>query len=204
MTADDPPNALREPGAIVGDRAQALNDAVDRGGLRVRIAAHLFVRLQRLERLRLEARRAHVPEHRRARRIVAAARVDAVECRVQHGLAVALDERARAGLVESPPGAEPEPVRANREVQILGVSEVRMVTAGARDVFRAGENRIPEKEPPELDSFRRRRIVRRRAHLARKRGELRLGVSRSREPDEGCDEDNRGDGAEPASMASDR
>ena len=61
----------------------------------------------------------------------------------------------------------PSAVRAHRQIQAVGVAEVRVMARRARDVLRAREDRVPEEQPSELDFFGRRRIVGRRDDLER-------------------------------------
>ena len=135
--------------------------------LRIRAAAHFFERLDRLERLRLEAADSEIPEHRRAPRARIAAGRQPVERDVQDGLAVALHQSRRVTRDEGSRGAESDAVCADREIEAVGIPERGMMARRARDVFLARQDRIPEQQAPERDALGRGWIVRRRRRLRR-------------------------------------
>ena len=132
---------------------------------------HLLECEDRQQRLRLESPCTIVPEHGGRSGIVLALQVDTVEGRIQNRLAVALDEGDRVRRHETAVAAQAGPVDADGEVQILGVSKVRMMTGTARNLLVSGEDRIPEEQPPQLHLLQGLWIVRRRGELPGQRGE---------------------------------
>ena len=132
---------------------------------------HLLERKDRQQRLRLEPPCTIVPEHGCRCRIVLALQVDTVESRVQNRLAVTLDEGNRVRRHEMAIAAQAGPVDADGEVQILGVSKVRMMTGTARNLLVSGEDRVPKKQPPQLHLLQGLWIVRRRGELPGQGGE---------------------------------
>jgi hypothetical protein len=119
------------------------------------VAAHFLERLQRLERLRLEALSPKVPEHRRVGRTVVSSFVYPIERGVENRLAVSLDERNGIWVIELAAAAEAGAVDPDGDVTILRVAELRVMAGGARHIPWTRQNRIPEQQPSKGNLCRR-------------------------------------------------
>ncbi len=70
-----------------------------------------------------------------------------------------MDERNRIGADETPSTTEAAAVDADGDVEILGVTELRMMASAASDLPVPGKDRVPEQQSTELDLGVRLRIV---------------------------------------------
>src|SRR6185503_9359253 len=123
------------------------------------------------ERLRLQALRAQIPEHRRGGRIVRSAVGNATESRIENRLAVPLDQRDRAAGPEVTRCTKPHAVNADRQIAIFGVTESRMMAGCAGHVLAAAQDGIPEQNPAQRHLVLRGRVPRGRFRRRRQRGE---------------------------------
>src|SRR4029450_3539372 len=107
------------------------------------------------QRLRLEAVHPEIPEHRRLRADRIRLALEAVERDVQDGLAVALDEMRRLSRNERSRRTEPGAVRAEREIETVGVAERRVMARRAGHVLLPRQDGIPEQQAAQRDAGRR-------------------------------------------------
>ena len=159
----------KEEPAIFRNPVQPGNDGRHRMDVGVSLAAHFVARLDWFQRLRLEASNPDIPEHRcRVRRGRAAGR-ESVERDVQHRLAVAPHQSRRVTGRKRSCSAGTNAAGTDGEIQTVRITKRGMMAGRARDVFRTGQNRVPEQQATECDALRGGRVVRRRGPLERKR-----------------------------------
>ena len=151
MTGWLPPNARSEERSVLGDFAQPRDDFFDRVGLAVRIATHFFERLDRLERLRLEAGDAEVPEHRGGGRHVVPDWSMPLKATLRIVWLLRLTNGIAVGGREPPPPAEPDAVDADGEVEGFGVPEVGVMAGRARDILPPRGSGSQKQQPSQLD-----------------------------------------------------